>query len=447
MPPPPPPPPPSQPKFKPNLNIVPMKKVNWETVQPQKVSGHSIWLNHQDVDIPKTVFDSLSDQFGMKTAKPLNRFSFGNSNANLKVIDAKSAQNILILLRARYKNSAQFVKDYILKCDVSRLSVDFIESLMKCIPMPYQISELRKLKTQNIKLDPAEEFLADLCELDDLIPRLSCIRFKMEFNQLINPLKTEVEVATAACQELLSSTKFAKILKIILSLGNHMNFSGADGNFAIGFELTILTQLHLIKGKRYDQTLLNFLVETIHEDFKDLTTFGDDLKYATAAARIDTRKIEDMMKDLSKPADLLQSQLQKKNVLPEDRFVEVMSSFMSDCTRQLQQLKDQLHRMQNMYSEVASYFGFKPEYTLGQCFSDISSFKSKFTQVLLDMTKKRQMATGEKPRQKPSEKPVVLRELKIRMGRKLSKEGNNESRFLDTFNISIFFFNFRHRDG
>lgn len=48
--------------------------------------------------------------------------------------------------------------------------------------------------------------------------------------------------ATAACEEVKKSQKFAKLLELILLLGNYMN-SGSRNAQAFGFEMSFLTKV------------------------------------------------------------------------------------------------------------------------------------------------------------------------------------------------------------
>jgi diaphanous 2 len=48
--------------------------------------------------------------------------------------------------------------------------------------------------------------------------------------------------ATAACEEVKSSKKFAQILELILLVGNYMN-SGSKNGQAFGFEISFLPKV------------------------------------------------------------------------------------------------------------------------------------------------------------------------------------------------------------
>lgn len=55
-------------------------------------------------------------------------------------------------------------------------------------------------------------------------------------------VKPDIVAGTAACEEVKVSKKFAKILELILLLGNYMN-SGSKNGQAYGFEISFLTKV------------------------------------------------------------------------------------------------------------------------------------------------------------------------------------------------------------
>ena len=51
-----------------------------------------------------------------------------------------------------------------------------------------------------------------------------------------------IVIGTKACEELLQSKKFGKVLEIILLFGNYMN-SGSNKEQSLGFDLSYLTKV------------------------------------------------------------------------------------------------------------------------------------------------------------------------------------------------------------
>lgn len=75
-----------------------------------------------------------------------------------------------------------------------------------------------------------------------LLPRLRSLSFMLRYEELVQDIKPDIVAATAACEEVKSSKKFARILELILLLGNYMN-SGSKNGQAFGFEISFLTKV------------------------------------------------------------------------------------------------------------------------------------------------------------------------------------------------------------
>lgn len=74
------------------------------------------------------------------------------------------------------------------------------------------------------------------------MPRLQAILFKLQFEEQLNNIKPDVVSVTAACEELIQSQTFSKLLEIILLVGNYMN-SGSRNGMAFGFSVSYLCKV------------------------------------------------------------------------------------------------------------------------------------------------------------------------------------------------------------
>jgi len=90
---------------------------------------------------------------------------------------------------------------------------------------------------------------------------------------------------TAACEEVRKSKKFARILELVLLLGNYMN-SGTRNGQAFGFEISFLPKLSGTKDVENKTTLLHYLAETIERKFPELLGFSEELEHVDPACRV-----------------------------------------------------------------------------------------------------------------------------------------------------------------
>lgn len=78
---------------------------------------------------------------------------------DLKVLDGKSAQNILILINGTLKHlSYDEVKTCLLKCEGPVINDNVLQGLIQFLPPPDQLQKLQNYKDQYEDLTEAEQF-------------------------------------------------------------------------------------------------------------------------------------------------------------------------------------------------------------------------------------------------------------------------------------------------
>lgn len=248
--------------------------MNWKSIEPRSISKNSLWVKCQgDSLVTAEMLTELSANFSTKstptelcTKPPKNDF---------KVLDRKSVQNILIFKRVFLKNiSNSQITQAILECDIS---MNVVEGLIQCLPQTDQLKQLHDLK-DTIELSEAEEFVASLSTIRALMPRLRSIRFKHSFAEMVKDLEPNMIATIRACEEIKANDKFAKIVEMILTIGNYMN-SGSTSTSAFGFEISFLTKIIDTKDSANKRTLLHYLVNMVKSKYPDLLSFGDGIPH------------------------------------------------------------------------------------------------------------------------------------------------------------------------
>lgn len=305
-------------------------------------------------------------------------------DVDLRIINQKCAQNLLILLHSSLKKySSEQIKQSILRCDTSILSSDIIEQLLQTLPSSEQIIRLHDISITGDKLSEGESFIAVLGGIEDIVARLESIKFKLCIEDDIQTVKENLSSGIAACEEIITSKKFAKALELILLFGNFMNFDSINGQ-AYGFELPFLTKLKDTKDVNGKHTLLHYLVETIEKEYTNVLSFGEELQHSKKASRIDLVNIKEVVSGMEASQEKLTSILKtsKQSQTPDDIFTDVMVDFAVQCFGKIAGLKEMMKKMENLYKEVAEYFAFDAnKYPIDALFADIETFKQSFEQA------------------------------------------------------------------
>lgn len=393
------------------------------------------WANQQNGEKlhvgTNDIFEGLSESFSLPS-KNVRKDSIGKPLITLRVIDQHVAQNLLISLRGLFKKlSHDQIKRQILCCDTSILDTNYIEALIKFLPQHSDMKKLHEMKKNGLKLSDIENFVADLGDIERLLPRLQCLNFKLGFEEMIRNLKPNIMIGIYACEEVLSSDKFARILKLILSIGNFLNH-GSSSKGALGFSLSSLAKLNETKSTNNKRTLMDFVVSKINEKFPQLLDFSNELKHTDEAAFLNTVKLDETVKNVVGLCEKVGEELKK---CEEDHFKTVMTPFARDSQGHVEDLKKYLDRLKEIYINVGKHFSFdEKEYPVEECFRDILAFKLAFRKSLAETSK----ASGAQTPAKKNEHRDRLKKktVKARRAQRPAKKADHPSN-IDECRVSL----------
>ncbi|KAK2720795.1 hypothetical protein QYM36_004609, partial [Artemia franciscana] len=174
---------------------VPLKRTNWKTIAPQKLSEKSFWTKlEEDKLVSPDVIESLTSRFSTKPpAKKAKSDENGEKTSGkkvkeLKVLDGKAAQNLLILLNGSLKYmSYEDVKTAILQCNEEVLTETVLQQLIQYMPTPEQLKKLDEYKEQYDTLAEAEQFAVTLFSTKDSENRGTLLHFLVEIVEAKHP--------------------------------------------------------------------------------------------------------------------------------------------------------------------------------------------------------------------------------------------------------------------
>jgi diaphanous len=408
----------------------PMKRANWKAIIPHKMSEKSFWVRvHEDKLASEDILSGLASKFSSKpptrraTEKDggVTTVTTKKSVVDLRVLDAKAAQNLSILLGGSLKHlSYDQIKIYLLRCDMSMLNASILQQMIQYLPPPDQLKRLQELKASGEELSGAEKFAATIAEIKRLGARLQSLSFRLNFPDLVSDVKPDIVAVTAACEEVKTSRKFAKILELILLLGNYMN-SGSKNESAFGFEISFLPKLTSTKDYENKQTLLHYIAEVIEVKFPDCIDFFEDLSHVDKASRVSLDNIQKTMRQMNASLKNLESDLNNNKVpqSADDKFIEVMGNFSVECRVQVEVLGKMQVQMENLFKDLAEYYAFDTnKYTLEEFFTDIKTFKDAFKQAHQDNVKIRE--NEEKERRSREAREQQMKDLQERNQRKVA---------------------------
>uniref|UniRef100_A0A2M4BBJ2 Putative rhoa gtpase effector dia/diaphanous n=1 Tax=Anopheles marajoara TaxID=58244 RepID=A0A2M4BBJ2_9DIPT len=407
----------------------PMKRANWKAIEPDKLSESSFWVQVQEEKLADSdILTTLALKFSSKPAKAIDKDSTGTDrppgtskkNIDLRVLDVKSAQNLSILLGGSLKHlSHDQIRTCLLRCDTSVFSASVLQQLIQYLPTPDQLKRLQETRARGEELAGAESFAATVGSIKRLGARLQSLHFRITLPDMVQDCKPDIVAGTAACEEVKSSKRFAKVLELILLLGNYMN-SGSKKEAAFGFEISFLPKLSSTKDCENKQTLLHYLAEVVESKFPEALTFYEDLSHVNKASRVSLENVQKTMRQMNNSLKNLESDL-NLNKIPQgedDCYSEVMGKFAIECRAQVEVLGRMLAQMESLFKSLSEFYCFDPaKYTMEEFFTDIKTFKDAFVQAHADNLRLRE--EEEKKRRVQEAKEQAQREMLERQQRKV----------------------------
>ncbi|XP_015427363.1 PREDICTED: disheveled-associated activator of morphogenesis 2 isoform X1 [Myotis davidii] len=352
----------------------PLKSFNWVKLNEERVPG-TVWNEIDDMQIFRIL--DLQDFEKMFSAYQRHQELITNTSQQkelgstediylasrkvkeLSVIDGRRAQNCIILL-SKLKLSNEEIRQAVLKMDEQEdLAKDMLEQLLKFVPEKSDIDLLEEHKHEIERMARADRFLYEMSRIDHYQQRLQALFFKKKFQERLAEAKPKVEAILLASRELVRSRRLKQMLEIVLAIGNFMNKGQRGG--AYGFRVASLNKIADTKSS-IDRSisLLHYLIMILEKHFPDILNMPSELQHLPEAAKVNLAELEKEIGNLRKGLRAVEVELeyQKRQARePNDKFVPVMSDFITVSSFSFSELEDQLSEARDKFSKALVHFG------------------------------------------------------------------------------------------
>ncbi|XP_074254110.1 disheveled-associated activator of morphogenesis 2 isoform X2 [Saimiri boliviensis] len=343
----------------------PLKSFNWVKLNEERVPG-TVWNEIDDMQVFRIL--DLEDFEKMFSAYQRHQKELGSTEdiylasrkvKELSVIDGRRAQNCIILL-SKLKLSNEEIRQAILKMDEQEdLAKDMLEQLLKFIPEKSDIDLLEEHKHEIERMARADRFLYEMSRIDHYQQRLQALFFKKKFQERLAEAKPKVEAILLASRELIRSKRLRQMLEVILAIGNFMNKGQRGG--AYGFRVASLNKIADTKSSiDRNISLLHYLIMILEKHFPDILNMPSELQHLPEAAKVNLAELEKEVGNLRKGLRAVEVELeyQRRQVRePNDKFVPVMSDFITVSSFSFSELEDQLNEARDKFAKALMHFG------------------------------------------------------------------------------------------
>ncbi|KFQ75361.1 Disheveled-associated activator of morphogenesis 2, partial [Phaethon lepturus] len=407
----------------------PLKSFNWAKLSEERIHG-TIWNEIDDLkafkvldleDFEKMFSAYQRHQVGVNPSTPFlgekhntNCFPFllnymqkemGSTEdlylstrkvKELSVIDGRRAQNCVILL-SKLKLSNEEIRQAILKMDEQEdLAKDMLEQLLKFVPEKSDTDLLEEHKHEIERMARADRFLFEMSRIDHYQQRLQALFFKKKFPERLAEAKPKVEAILLASKELIRSKRLRQLLEVVLAFGNYMN-KGQRGS-AYGFKVSSLNKIADTKSSiDRNITLLHYLIMIFEKNYPDILDIQSELQHLPEAAKVNLVELEKEVNNIKTGLKAVEAELdyQKRRMRESgDRFVPVMSDFITVASFSFSELEDLLNEARDKYAKALKHFGesegkMQPDEFFGIFDTFLQSF-AEAKQDLENMRKKKE---------------------------------------------------------
>lgn len=134
-------------------------------------------------------------------------------------------------------------------------------------------------------LSKPDQFAYEMSQIHGYEQRLRALLFKANFRERTEEMTESLRSIKLASNELRHSKKLARLLELILAMGNYMNKGNSRVGEAAGFRITFLTQLDITKTADSKSTFLHVLADTAYTKFPELLSVGEELTNVAEASK------------------------------------------------------------------------------------------------------------------------------------------------------------------
>ncbi|XP_071323480.1 inverted formin-2-like isoform X2 [Trachinotus anak] len=259
-----------------------MKKLNWQKLPSRALKAHqSLWTSASS-DSVEPDYCSIEQLFSLPPTETKTRTKAKTEPKGISFIDAKKSLNVNIFLK-QFKCSHEDFVSLIRRGDRSKFDVEVLKQLIKLLPEKHEIENLKSHQADRDKLASVDQFYLQLLDVPSYSLRIECMLLCEESSCVLEMLKPKVEVLDQACQSVRESTRLPSFCKLILSVGNFLNYGTHTGN-AEGFKISTLLKLTETKANKTRITLLHHILQEVEENHPDLLNLPDDLEICEKAA-------------------------------------------------------------------------------------------------------------------------------------------------------------------
>ncbi|XP_051816595.1 inverted formin-2-like isoform X2 [Acanthochromis polyacanthus] len=371
-----------------------MKKLNWQKLPSRAVIAHQSLWKSMSSDSVEPDYCSIEQLFSLPPTETKTRTKAKTESKEISFIDAKKSLNLNIFLK-QFKCSHEDFVSLIQRGDRSKFDVEVLKQLIKLLPEKHEVENLKSHQAERDKLASVDQFYLQLLGVPSYSLRIECMLLCEESRCVLETLKPKAELLDRACQSVRESTRLPSFCKLILSVGNFLNYGTHTGN-AEGFKISTLLKLTETKANKSRITLLHHILQEVEENHPDLLNLPDDLEVCEKAAGANVESIQSEAKSLTKQLKNAEKKVSSSSEDMKEQYLSALQESLQAC-EQLQQL---LSSVEDKRMDLSVYLcEDSSSFSLDELFRTIKTFRGLFLRAIKENESRREQEKKRKKRE------------------------------------------------
>jgi len=213
-------------------------------------------------------------------------------------------------------------------------------------------------------LGAPEQFMWQFGKVPDIAQRLQCFKYMITFEPKKVDLHPDIVTLKQVAQYVKTDSKIAKLLEIVLHVGNFLNAGNSRLGTAYGFSLDTLSKLQDTKTTDNKATVFEIIVEMVKDTKQDLLKFPKtEIDLLEAGSRVSLQTIDGELKKLRKEFDSISALAPSIGAHDDaqDLFQSRWTAFSEKAIGDLAELEGDLKTSVTEYENLVQAFAEDPK--------------------------------------------------------------------------------------